>query len=501
MVDLLNELLSEMNKSIEYVHFKSNQHLYEGLIGKTDLDFLVKLSQKVMFRSLLIDKKFVLLKSCREQTYSNVEHWIGFDEKTGALIHIHVYYELVTGKEYIKEYKLGWEEIAFQTSIWREQGNNQVRIVCPEFEIILLLTRIACKASIIQKIFYYLSFSKFVNRDFKIEYDYLRKKIEKKAFCTIFTYCFYKESDKCAEVLYMNIINKKDCLAYKMIYKLYKNHIKNYYYKEIYYSIVSYFYKGVRYIKKILRIILNCKEINLGKTFYNCGKVIAIIGCDGSGKSTITKEIVKWLSWKIEVKHIYLGSGNGYFSIYKMIKNEILKRVKENTEIKNTLLEIKQKNILMKKLEELQNYRFSSRLKRLIRKNQKYIKNGAIVITDRYPQNQFIGIFDGPKIEKESSYLAKLEKKNFMTIENYFPDIVIKLKLPLEMILLRRPDDNIDILKKKTKIVEQLNYNNSLQLEVDASMPFEEEILFIKRIIWDELYNRDDLIKIINMEN
>ena len=40
-------------------------------------------------------------------------------------------------------------------------------------------------------------------------------------------------------------------------------------------------------------------------------KIILICGVDGSGKSTLSKELTKSLKWKLDVKRLYLGAGDG----------------------------------------------------------------------------------------------------------------------------------------------------------------------------------------------
>src|SRR6185295_15909928 len=45
------------------------------------------------------------------------------------------------------------------------------------------------------------------------------------------------------------------------------------------------------------------------------GVLVALVGSDGSGKSTLTKDLSAWLSWKIDVLPLYFGSGDGPSSL------------------------------------------------------------------------------------------------------------------------------------------------------------------------------------------
>src|SRR5690606_11391307 len=41
------------------------------------------------------------------------------------------------------------------------------------------------------------------------------------------------------------------------------------------------------------------------------GVIIAVLGADGSGKSTVTAELARWLGAQLDTTRIYFGSGQG----------------------------------------------------------------------------------------------------------------------------------------------------------------------------------------------
>jgi len=49
--------------------------------------------------------------------YPGIEDWIGFDEETGQLAHVHLHYQLVLGRKYVKEQHLPWEELVLDTAV------------------------------------------------------------------------------------------------------------------------------------------------------------------------------------------------------------------------------------------------------------------------------------------------------------------------------------------------------------------------------------------------
>lgn len=222
------------------------------------------------------------------------------------------------------------------------------------------------------------------------------------------------------------------------------------------------------------------------------GLSVAFIGQDGAGKTTITEHICKWLNWKIEAHKFYLGSGDHYHSIYKILKHLF-----------------NGKNSFSKKMWAILNVLdlclLSKHNKRIIDRANKYISKGGIAIFDRYPQIQFPGINDGPKIrvtylEKTHNSILKMiighcaavEEKNINYTSSKKPDIVIKLLLSPEESIKRKPSENIDDIRNKHKIIKSLLFNNSMVYEIDAEMDFNEELRLIKSIIWTGILNKNE---------
>lgn len=177
MLKVVQQLFGQMNEKIKYVHFKSNEHLSEGLSGKTDLDLLIVEHDRDKLIKILNKLCFVPVTSPKEQEYEGVEHWLGFDDDSGNLIHLHIYYKLITGKSYIKEVILNWSETAYETSIFYLDEEEKICIVNPEFELVLLLTRIFCKASLRERILYDINFNNCISKDVVREYEFLRRKV------------------------------------------------------------------------------------------------------------------------------------------------------------------------------------------------------------------------------------------------------------------------------------------------------------------------------------
>ena len=138
--------------------------------------------------------------------------------------------------------------------------------------------------------------------------------------------------------------------------------------------------------RSALKKITDVDVITKKRLSSDNGKLIAFIGQDGAGKSTVTDEVLEWLNWKIDAKKFYLGSGDHYHSWQKSLRMRI---GKTRSEIGKVFCDYLTLSDLLKQ---------SRRTYNIIKKAKKYAKKGGIAIFDRYPQSKYLGINDGPKI-------------------------------------------------------------------------------------------------------
>jgi len=141
--------------------------------------------------------------------------------------------------------------------------------------------------------------------------------------------------------------------------------------------------------------------------------------------------------------------------------------------------------------------------RKIVKNANKYAFKGGIALFDRYPQIQFHGINDGPKIrtnyvdktksiilKKVINIFANIEERNINLVAMHNPDIIIKLLLSPEESIRRKPNEDIDNIREKHDIIKSLTFPNSKVYEINAEMDYEEELLQIKNIIWTEIVEK-----------
>lgn len=145
MLEICKKLFSQLNESkICYCHWKSNEHLREGLDGVTDLDVLLENEDKKRCYKILDNLDFIFCKSQYGSRYPNVVDWVGFDEKSGRMIHLHLHFRMVTGHKGVKEYSLPWYKDVLDTRL--QDNETGVYVSDANYELITLYSRIGLKA-------------------------------------------------------------------------------------------------------------------------------------------------------------------------------------------------------------------------------------------------------------------------------------------------------------------------------------------------------------------
>ena len=476
MLEISEKLFERWNKEgIVYCHWKSNEHLKEGLNGLTDLDVLLSDSDKIRGEQSLRELDFLQCKSQYGSCYPYVNDWIGFDHQTGSIIHLHLHYRIVTGHKGMKEYTLPWTNEVLQTRL--KSNDTGVYMTNPTLELLTLYTRIGLKADLYSLIKAKLGRFK-LNSDVKIEVDYLKPLVDWGELLEWISKFYGDGADQFFKLIQKEQIDSRTflqivSLSQEAMYKYRRvNHIRL---KEVYYTFKVKFRS---YLKKKGWNLITRKVPITGN-----GLIVAFIGQDGAGKSTVTEEIRKWLTWKLDARRFYLGSGDHYHSWQKLILNFFPKH--GLTMPIHAFLRLSMYTTLAKDVSKT------------VRNARCYAEKGGIALFDRYPQTIFHGINDGPKIREKipnnkllrSLFLRFADREEFLLrqAEKITPDIVFKLLLPPEESIRRKPQEDLEYVKMKHEIIKQLQFPHSKVIMIDATQDYQQELIMIKRVIWDSI--------------
>ncbi|MSP85938.1 MAG: thymidylate kinase [Methylotenera sp.] len=224
--------------------------------------------------------------------------------------------------------------------------------------------------------------------------------------------------------------------------------------------------------------------------------LIAIIGCDGSGKSTVSAEILIWMQGYGPVVAAHLGKQMGNIGrtiaklplVGKLLDQFIVRKTKSTQAHR----EKKTPGLFV----ALILYVFSMRRLRRFKHMTAQRRQGLIVVTDRYPQLEFPGAFDGTGLSISAPgnflvrWLARRERAQCEWMTSFRPDLVIRLNVDLDTACARKPDHRRELLRDKVAITPQLTFNGAPIVEIDSTKPLAQVLAEAKAAVAKTLAER-----------
>lgn len=443
MLNKIKVILDRFNQEgIIYCHWKSNERLSEFVNGEEDLDLLFYPEDEVRVHSTLLTagaKKFEALPIGK---YENIKDYLVLDTDTGKIIHFHVHFGLDIGEKNVKRFRLPWTSEILENRIKHE--NVDVYSSSYEHELLLLILRETFRRPP-HKI-YFTRFRITVEDSINSEFRWLRDRVNNNKLRLLCDRLTPEVGELISRYLNKGITKtllietRKKTKALRV-----STNTKSALQTEA--VLVKYL---IRSIWEKIKYKFTGKILNKNRIDPRGGQIIAIIGSDGSGKSTTVENLFDTLNRKLYVVKLYMGNPKEEHSFHPYFLK------------------------LIKKLKLFPFWNLYEKLKN-IKKAQKIRSEGGIVILDRYPQPAYPGIMDGPMIATYFDsknilvkMLSRMELKAFEKIFQIKIDVLMKLQVTPE-VSSKRGLLSKKIAQRKTKIVNTLTFPNvSSEIQIDT---------------------------------
>jgi len=480
MSGLIETFFKSLNKEIKYCHWKSIDRMDEVMTGQTDIDILIDEGQISAFNSILSKYDAISVRPRLWMDYPSMEDYLLYDKAIGQFYHIHLHYRLIMGKKNAKEYILPIGEIYFKNCV--KHHKYDTKVIKPEVDLIMLHLRYAVKYNFLQK--KYQSIRKFNVSEIE-EMKFLINKCDENDVLNS-----AREVDQMlgAKGLIFNYFNKG----------FYKSPLKNVFQTiglkkgiKLYKRFGGFELFVIRKIRKYLNLYAALGRNN-AKHPVQGGVTIAMVGCDGSGKTTVTNRVIKELRSKVSSRKYYMGFNARSFSVRTKVlaflsyfprsakfvfKNEFGKRV----------------NLAGQMLIEYAGYLDR---KKLYKRSLRDRANGMIGFYERFPLKETIDYPQCFYLEKDleiinrSNFLKKLKNKLEEKYEIFEPaDVNIFINTPSNVIRERREmdDKTFDKICAKYNRVKKHVDSKNYFIEVDGQMSLDEVVKEVKNIIFEKL--------------
>jgi thymidylate kinase len=216
--------------------------------------------------------------------------------------------------------------------------------------------------------------------------------------------------------------------------------------------------------------------------------LIALVGCDGCGKTTLVADLVPWMQFFMSAQACYLGLGSSVIG-EKIKRFKIGGKAFEGYLAKKAARAKDKGDRIPGPATALILYIFSSLRLRRFKKMQRLRAAGVAIITDRYPQTEVAGYYDGPLLGAAKAkgwfvqVLARKEQRKYDFMASYLPDLVIKLHVSVETSLIRKPESKRSLVERKVTVTPGLTINGAVIRDVDAEQDYATVAAAVKACI------------------
>lgn len=465
-----------------YCHWKSNEHLNAAVSGDTDLDVLFEEEARPRVLEALAEAGFRRGRAVWYRRYPFIEDYLAIDAATGKLVHVHAHFRLLVGEESVKSYHLPWErELLESCRLDEESGFFAAE---PTRELLILLVRSAIKK-------HHPSLHKRLARqrartvvsDEQREFEWLKSRVKLAELRDLTARLLGANAVPAVEALYDQGI---DAARLAVLYEA----------AEMcrfqrYGALVAWFSRLLRWITGLSMIL--ARRLGLvarphRRTLIDGGLIVAVLGADGSGKSTLVKALDAALSRKVDVVRLYLGSGDGPVSFWRWPLVQLRRRRQQrkassSSSSASTKSRSTKRSAPWRFLVECERIAWAIALvferRARLRAAARARSAGRIVVTDRYPQSNIEGYNDGPLLGHlaRSSFLplrslSRWERQNFQPDRIPQPDLVLKLIGSPDVLHGRRAEMTADAIAEKQQGIIDITFGNCTRvvtLDADES--------------------------------
>jgi thymidylate kinase len=484
---------------VVYCHFKSNEHLVAGLAGLTDLDVLVERRHAAAVQAVLVAAGFKRFESRLASAYPALEDYLGFDADTARLIHLHLHYVLAVGEPHLKSFQLRFGDALLSSRVI--DADTGVYVSDPNLEMELLLIRCALKLRWRDRILGFFG-RPYLRGSLLREFRWLMQRIDRDRVLESSERTLGSEASAVVKRLLVDaptnggLQRLRSCamtaLASDRTYgragAIVLRVVRE----------AAWWFSAAN--RRLLRLPVAARRRN-----PTGGLIVTFLGPDGSGKSTLTREIRGWLGWKLDVYPAYFGSGTGSASALRWplkLALGLYRRVRPRPSLEDAartgggtppsgpaaregIAKLRWIWALVLALEK------RSKMRSVVRARNR----GMAVVCDRYPQVQVTGFNDGPLLTgwldsawSWQRWLSRWELEVYRSAASNAPDLVIKLKVSPEVAGRRKPEATAAEVSRRLGALAQIEYGERCDyLTLDADQPLEKTLADVKRAIWERL--------------
>jgi hypothetical protein len=486
ILSILRTVLDDFHReAISYCYWKSVRRIQSVLAGDGDLDLLIARHDQHRARTILLGHGYKLFPSVAVRDHPAIESYLGYDQPSGRLVHLHLHFRLVVGERLHKNYRIPWETEILARAI--PHPTLPVNVLDPASEAVLLGIRACLELGRLDPV------TRRGWRTTTARFAFDRKRLAGTLDpAQLAGRARELLGDDVGAILTDAICGGGPLQENDRLQSAIRRHFAPY----RTYNALEARLRGAGRAIHWATGGLNKFYLHLPRPWNRRapggGCVVALIGIDGSGKTTVNASICAWLGSEIDIMPVYFGTGGGRPSL-------LLRPFKMMIPLLTRLFKTKPRGSSHGKVsKEAPGLLYSLSLMFwatvvALEKRTKLLaarrgaSRGLLVITDRYPQNEITGFNDGPLLTRLAwapSWLRQLEASAYALAQRLPPDLVIKLIVTPETVARREPDMDSMIVEKRIEAIPRLTFSSTHVVSVNAEQPLVDVIRAVKENIW-----------------
>ncbi|MGH7450360.1 MAG: hypothetical protein ACRENG_03375 [bacterium] len=495
---LADRLVESFNRrGVEYCHWKSNLSLAQAMSGEQDLDLFIDRKSLPKSTTILMEQGFKAAVVRLGPNTPGIFHYYGLDTQSGKIIHVHLFSSILTGESFVKGHLFPFERMLLEN----RTNIGEIKVAARSAELVVFVLRTFIKYGSLLDVLHLLGKSGELRRELRwlqAEDDMAAAVLLLKKYCPVVDEPLFR---RCIHVL-----DRESSLSERLILAhAVRRRLRVYAKYTPFRRLLAYV--PVWWVKVRRRFAGNRKN----KILQSGGAIIAFVGTDASGKSTLVFETGRWLGKVFAVRTVHVGKPP---SLWLTAPVNLALRLARRLfpQMRHRRHEMQSgsthPSVSQPQAEESLLLNFAIKAvtlawerRNLTIKARRLAAHGEIVICDRYP-SEAIGAMDSPRLREQSTeggtkatlynWLAHVEQRLYRQIPP--PDIVLRLGVSLETVKqrsrerLKSTKEADDYLEARHRQSREWHKSGTKYLyDIDTERPLAETILNAKKTIWESL--------------
>jgi thymidylate kinase len=474
------------DEGVPYCHWKSNEALDRSASGDNDLDLLVARTDAPSFEAILRELGFKTALAPTTKEMPGVFHAYGLDIESGRLVHIHAHYRLVLGDDMTKNYRLPVEDAYIASAT---QG-PVFRVPPPDFEFVVFVIRMVLKHSTLDAVA--SGHGRLLPSEARERTWLLERADLARARLIVMEHVPSVDADlwdACVRCLQPGTPRGARIATARRLERALARHARRSPTLDV----------PVR-LSRRARVIVRRRLLHRPSPrgcLATGGKVIALIGGDGAGKSTAAEDVVRWLSKDLRTAAVHLGKpprsrlsalvqfawkrGAGRGGARGATVAE-LAAAPDRAGGARTYVKLLQ-HVLIARDRSL-----------AVRDAGRAAADGVIVVADRFPISSVASmdapiaprILGGRAQNPFARLLAAIERRAYARVGR--PDILIVLTVDPDVAVDRkRGVDDEAVVRQRAEEIAAIDWSAASAIVIDAGAGRDDVMRAIRSSIWERL--------------